>query len=207
MAEKTSDQFYFIGNNLGIDFVNTLVSDGEKPVDLLASFADFVHWLSALQVIEAAQAKEFLKRWSDSPESATAFQQVVEFREVLKQLFERIVHGRTIQQKSIDAINALLRLQLGYAELRRVKGGFEKRFHSSLDEPLHLILPIAEAACDLIGYGDLSLIKQCENPPCVLFFYDTSKNHARRWCSMNLCGNRAKAAAHYQKRKLAAKAK
>ena len=47
--------------------------------------------------------------------------------------------------------------------------------------------------------ADLSLVKACQNPQCVLFFYDTTKNHARRWCSMAACGNRAKVAAHYQR--------
>ncbi|WP_131727654.1 CGNR zinc finger domain-containing protein, partial [Mycobacteroides sp. H070] len=42
-------------------------------------------------------------------------------------------------------------------------------------------------------------IKQCAHPHCVLFFYDTSKNGARRWHSMATCGNRAKAARHYAK--------
>jgi len=42
-------------------------------------------------------------------------------------------------------------------------------------------------------------VKACQNPQCVLLFYDTTKNHARRWCSMAACGNRAKVAAHYQR--------
>ena len=51
----------------------------------------------------------------------------------------------------------------------------------------------------VLCYADLALVKKCENPVCVLFFYDTSKNHSRRWCSMSVCGNRMKVAAHYQR--------
>jgi hypothetical protein len=36
----------------------------------------------------------------------------------------------------------------------------------------------------------------CEAGNCSLWFLDVSKGHARRWCSMAICGNRAKAAAH-----------
>jgi predicted RNA-binding Zn ribbon-like protein len=36
-------------------------------------------------------------------------------------------------------------------------------------------------------------IRRCAHPNCVLYFYDTSKNGTRRWCSMRTCGNRAKA--------------
>ncbi|MEL6323421.1 MAG: CGNR zinc finger domain-containing protein, partial [Pseudomonadota bacterium] len=42
-----------------------------------------------------------------------------------------------------------------------------------------------------------------EGPTCTLYFHDVSKNHKRRWCSMDICGNRAKAAAHRKARKAA----
>jgi len=56
--------------------------------------------------------------------------------------------------------------------------------------------PIAEAIGDLICNADFRLIRTCGAPTCTLMFYDRTKGHARRWCSMSICGNRAKAAAH-----------
>ncbi|MEV0618896.1 CGNR zinc finger domain-containing protein [Nonomuraea sp. NPDC050404] len=44
-----------------------------------------------------------------------------------------------------------------------------------------------------------SRIRHCAHPACVLYFYDTSRNGARRWCSMEGCGSRTKAARHYQR--------
>lgn len=44
-------------------------------------------------------------------------------------------------------------------------------------------------------------IRRCGNPDCVLHFYDTSRNGTRRWCSMDGCGGRAKAARHYQRQR------
>jgi predicted RNA-binding Zn ribbon-like protein len=40
-------------------------------------------------------------------------------------------------------------------------------------------------------------IRRCAHPACVLYFYDTSRNGTRRWCSMQGCGSRAKASRHY----------
>jgi predicted RNA-binding Zn ribbon-like protein len=41
------------------------------------------------------------------------------------------------------------------------------------------------------------LLRRCANhDTCVLMFLDTSRSHTRRWCSMELCGNRSKVAAH-----------
>jgi predicted RNA-binding Zn ribbon-like protein len=60
---------------------------------------------------------------------------------------------------------------------------------------------IAESAVELLTQKDLALIKKCNDPICTLFFYDESKNHTRRWCSMDRCGNRAKASIHYRRKK------
>ena len=97
------------------------------------------------------------------------------------------------------AINEWLAHQTGHAELKRARCGFDKRFQAAFREPAQLLWPVAESACDLLCYADLALVKKCENPVCVLFFYDTTKNHSRRWCSMSVCGNRMKVAAHYQR--------
>ncbi|MEU8391161.1 CGNR zinc finger domain-containing protein [Micromonospora sp. NPDC048842] len=58
-----------------------------------------------------------------------------------------------------------------------------------------------------INYLDLlrqqpNRIRRCGNPACVLHFYDTSRNGTRRWCSMDGCGARAKAARHYQRQRV-----
>jgi len=79
------------------------------------------------------------------------------------------------------------------------RDGYETRQRRSIDQPDQLLAAIAASAAQLLGGDDLSLVKACQNPQCVLFFYDTTKNHARRWCSMAACGNRAKVAAHYQR--------
>jgi predicted RNA-binding Zn ribbon-like protein len=59
-----------------------------------------------------------------------------------------------------------------------------------------LLQPLAEAIADLVSHADFRLIRACEGSACTLMFLDKTKAHARRWCSMALCGNRAKVAAH-----------
>ncbi|HWP92512.1 MAG TPA: CGNR zinc finger domain-containing protein, partial [Thermodesulfobacteriota bacterium] len=114
-------------------------------------------------------------------------------------MVDRIVKGKPVPQATIDEINKLLSRRAGCKQLSRTRQGFEERFHPETDEPVHLIVQIAEFASDLLCNVDFSLIKKCGNPVCVLYFYDTSKNHARRWCSMSICGNRMKVAAHYKR--------
>jgi predicted RNA-binding Zn ribbon-like protein len=57
-----------------------------------------------------------------------------------------------------------------------------------------LLGPVAEAVAQLLAEGNFALVKQCEHPDCILWFYDRTKSHKRRWCSMAQCGNRYKAA-------------
>lgn len=63
--------------------------------------------------------------------------------------------------------------------------------------------PAWEAAVDYLRLlGDR--LRRCAHPACVLYFYDTSRNGTRRWCSMDVCGNRAKAGRHYARARRAA---
>ena len=64
-----------------------------------------------------------------------------------------------------------------------------------------MLWPITRAAADLLASSDLGFVRACSSPTCQWFFLDTSKNHHRRWCSMQLCGNRTKVRKFYAKKK------
>jgi predicted RNA-binding Zn ribbon-like protein len=193
------NRFFFIGNYLCLDFINTEMVMGGQPVDRLSGFGDLVAWLVQSQTLDGKQAEEFLGNWKSSREAESTFQDAVKLRASLREMAARLIEGKTVPQSTVAAINQWLAHETGYAELKRVRGGFEKRFQADFRKPAQLLCPVAESASDLLCYGDLSLVKKCENAACVLFFYDTTKNHSRRWCSMSACGNRMKVAAHYQR--------
>jgi predicted RNA-binding Zn ribbon-like protein len=68
---------------------------------------------------------------------------------------------------------------------------------------MHLLVPVAESAAWLLTRGEPGLVRRCDGEHCVLHFYDATKNRTRRWCSMDGCGSRAKAAAYYRRRRSA----
>ena len=198
-------KFYFVGNNLSVDFVNTqIIADGE-PKDLLESFVDFVAWARAANLLPAPQAATVLETWGSKPQAAQSLRDAKAFRETLRKMVQQSATGAEVEASTLSAINQLLREGNGYNEIVRGENGFEKRFHTAFHPPRQLLAPIAEAAADLLCYGNLANLRKCENPDCVLYFYDTTKNHRRRWCSMASCGNRAKAAAFYQRHSKKAK--
>lgn len=192
-------KFLFLGNRACLDFVNTEVVDGGRPVDLLGGCGDLVAWLSEAGLLEADAAEEALGRWDGTPEGERAFGRALSFRAALRGAFERVVEDEPVPREAVDEVNALLVGRLGRDELVGTGEGFERRFRWEAREAEHLLSPVADSAADLFSRDDPSLVKRCENPECVLFFYDTSKNHARRWCSMATCGNRMKVRAHLER--------
>ncbi len=195
-----TEKFHRIGNNLSLDFINTLVAENGAPKDLLKDFNDFAAWAIGADLIETSQAERLIKDWN--AELETALKDALEFREVLREMFVGLAHGKPVKNVTIAAINREIQNKSGAAEIRKNENGFEKFFRADYQKPRQMLAPIAESAADLLCYGDLSLIKKCEANDCVLYFYDTTKNHKRRWCSMSACGNRAKAAAFYRRAKL-----
>lgn len=200
-GERQDSAFFFVGNRLCVDFINTRVVENGRLVDLLGGPSDLAWWLAETGVLNGKEAEEASKEWEGGSQGLRVFEQALALREDLREIIEAIVGWEPVRQKAIDEVNALLRTRPGYPQLVRTPDGFEKRFRAVREESSDALVPVAESAVDLLaGKGPL-LLKKCENPDCVLHFYDTSKNHARRWCSMSGCGNRMKAQAHYRRRR------
>lgn len=195
---ESESKFYFIGGQLSLDFINTEVGIGES-VDFLADFADFVAWLQQAQVLDATESAAALSAWGQRPEAKRVLEQARELRSAIREMALRLAVGKEVASASVDVINRVLAQATGYYRLTRVRSGYELQFHSERTQAAHLLTPIAKSAAELLRDSEPLRIRQCGNPICSLYYYDTSKNRTRRWCSMALCGNRMKAAAFYQR--------
>jgi predicted RNA-binding Zn ribbon-like protein len=69
---------------------------------------------------------------------------------------------------------------------------------SGVDALIARTLAVAAAAQER---GEWERLKACRSEECVWAFYDRSRNRSRHWCSMGVCGNRAKTRAYRAKRK------
>lgn len=200
-APPSGGKFPMAANHRCLDFVNTELIEQGRRVDLLRQFADLVEWLEQARVLGGAQAKHLLRRWGRTSKAAEALSQALAFRRVLRDMTDDVVRGKRPSVAALAGINAVLRHHAAQVTLVRTPRGFERMVSFRPREPTDLLVPVAESASDLLCHGDLALILKCENPRCILYFYDTTKNHARRWCSMTVCGNRMKVAAHYRRRR------
>ena len=194
-------EFLFIGSNLSLDFVNTAIAVGGVPKDLLTDFNAFIAWTAAARLTDRDHAEAFARDWAGTSQASNFMEKARGFRSVLHEIVEKIEKGREVPVSALETINSHLREQVGYWQIKKTETGFDKIVHADFKRPEDLLVPIAESAADLLIYGDLVHLKKCEGELCVLHFYDTSKNHRRRWCSMAGCGNRAKAKAFYDRRR------
>jgi len=174
----------FVGDHLALDFVNTSFGVGADHQECLRSDAQVLDWLR-----RAGLPATPSKRCRPGALVAAA----LKLRNTAVQLVTARKTGRISE---IAVLNRILAAGSAYSELVWTQP--EKptlQLHNRLERVESLLVPVAQAVAVLLTEGDFSLVRQCESSDCVLWFYDHTKAHRRRWCSMALCGNRMKVAA------------
>lgn len=197
--EVTTIPFLFVGNVLWLDFVNTCILQDGQSLDLLPDCAALRQWLHSAGILTLEQTREIDAKWSES-DGQMALERVRAVRAFLRKTAEEAALKKEIPEESLSYLNALLRTDHRYRVLERRENRIVAVLRSAWESADDALLPVADSVVETLVSGDLSLLRKCENPQCVLFFYDTTKNHARRWCSMSACGNRHKQSAHYRRK-------
>jgi predicted RNA-binding Zn ribbon-like protein len=192
-------RFLWVGDLLCIDFVNSSQIIRHQQVDFVSDLPGLLQFLLESGTITPGIQTTLEKDWS-SFEKNRAVSAAHSFRATLRKLVSAILEKGDFDAVTSE-INESLSFQSGYNSIVKSTTGFELKMRRDFTLPDHLLVPIAESAAWLICHGDWKLVKTCSNPECGLFFYDVTKNHLRRWCSMQTCGNRSKVDA-YLKRKL-----
>lgn len=193
-----ASDFPLVGNLLWLDFVNTEpLRDGER-VDLLPRYEGLLAWLQAAAGLAPAEARR-AAAWRGRAEGQAALREAHALRAALRSGAERMAEGKGAGDEMVRAVNRVLASGPAYRELVREGRGWVSRVRAVTRPPAGLLLPVADSAAWLLERGDPSLVRRCGGSECVLLFYDTTRNRSRRWCSMDGCGSRAKAAAYYRR--------
>lgn len=186
------DGFLFVGNQLALDFLNTKLLLAEGPRELLTDVAALERWLVAAGVLESDRRPA----WRNSAEGRQFLKKLLDFREKLRAEIIRRESGSSISEAFLGELNRLLEKHPCRMAVQR--GGKDLSLGLVFEPraPEDAWAPIVAAAADLLSGIPQRRVRKCESPTCVVHFYDTSKKGARRWCSMNLCGNKVKVAAY-----------
>lgn len=182
---------YVLADEPVLDMLNTLATIDGVPWDFWQADADVQRWLVRLQWAEAGGIPVF--------DDGALLRAARELREVIRELVAARKQG---QAGNPAALNGFLRKAVSHPQLLwPASGAPQLERQRKVQTAEQLLSPLAEAAANLLVAGDFNLIRRCEHPECILWFYDRTKAHKRRWCSMALCGNRHKVA-EFRKRKL-----
>ncbi|MEW6643327.1 MAG: ABATE domain-containing protein [Pseudomonadota bacterium] len=172
-----------------LELLNTVPHVNGRPLELWTSDADVADWLVGHGWHDAAVVADV--------DIGGLLAAARALREVVRRLVTRRKHGEALDPAPL---NALLARGTSHLELVADANGIRLLRPREIRTPADLLVPVAEAAADLLVSGDFDLIRKCEDPTCTLWFYDRTKSHRRRWCSMAACGNRNKVAAFRQRR-------
>jgi predicted RNA-binding Zn ribbon-like protein len=191
-------KFYFRAGNLALDFVNTVgnrLSENERR-DYFRSPDEFIRWVAEAGLSSPGKNGRNVIAVRD-------VQKAIAFRESLYRLFLKEAQGKPPQPEDLRGLNGILAKHRSRMQLTRRNGGYEWRSGSSSSVDW-ILAQVAEAAAALLTSAELSNLKICQNETCGWFFVDRSRNLPRRWCSMEDCGNVAKARRHYGRIRTAA---
>jgi predicted RNA-binding Zn ribbon-like protein len=191
----------FIADSLGLDFLNSIATPVDTPVDWLDSGGGFLEWLAQAKLVPA-DALDALKARAMPGELDKVADQARELREWFRG-FVRKHAGRPLGPKALHELgplNRLLERDEAFSQILRHHhsdgGPLELQMMRRWRSPESLLLPIGEALAKFVCEEDFANVKACEGHSCTLVFADRTRRRARRWCSMAICGNRAKQAAH-----------
>jgi predicted RNA-binding Zn ribbon-like protein len=176
-----------LADHPALDLLNTrMMVDGQRR-DLLNSDADAARWLEQIGfgratdvVVGDGQLLARLRKLRDCIEGLLAARRENRVADpaALNAFLLRVVPQLVWEEAGAPVLDRLHQGDAGHQRLGR----------------------LAYAAAELLAEGDFSLVRKCESAECSLMFYDRTKSHKRRWCSMALCGNRHKVA-EFRKRR------
>ena len=194
-----------VGDAPGLDFLNSIATPVDTPVDWIADGEGYLRWLEQTGLVPPDVLHDMRARVPPAE-----FDRVADQARSLREWFRDFVRrhkGHALTAAAFSELEPLNDLLERDAVFNRIAVQPEEQAPFALQsvrrwpDPQALLLPVAQALAQLVCTEDFSQVKACEGSACTLFFADHTRGHARRWCSMALCGNRAKQAAHRHRRK------
>jgi len=189
--------FFFLGERLAVDLLNTVVVQDGRVRDLLQDPRDVAAWAEAAGALPHGALRG--SPAGQEPERLRGF------REMLRRGLVGWAAGGTTPSGLITLLNRHLARDPEVTEVTASRGKVVTRRRPGGTPLERLYGAVARSAAELLAGGEPRRLRKCANPSCRLMFYDGSKAGRRRWCSMRTCGGQAKARTFYRRRRQGAR--
>jgi predicted RNA-binding Zn ribbon-like protein len=179
--------WYWLGGRPALDFVNTRRERWRRDVETLVTPDDLGEWLLQAQLL--AEPMRVPRAVLDEAR---------ELREAIDATVVALRAGDRVPAGAVKHIDGWL-LRAGTRPLLTIEPGGvpELGERGPKDSPRRALGTIALDAARMLGNeAERDRVRICASETCSARFYDRSPAGARRWCSMRLCGNVAKARRH-----------
>jgi predicted RNA-binding Zn ribbon-like protein len=175
--------WYFIGGRPSVDFANTLRERWWRRVETLVTPNDLERWLMRARLLDGP-----------ADASAAMLESARWLREAIDGAFGRTIAGETPATSDLDAINEWLTHAPRPPRLMTSAGLVRLEEARPRDPVGHALGLLALDAAQILGdERHRPRLRICASETCSARFYDNSRAGRRQWCSMQTCGNVAKA--------------
>jgi predicted RNA-binding Zn ribbon-like protein len=185
-----------IGGDVALDFVNT--EDGDPPVECLRDYGDLVAWSVLVGLLSAEEGDRLVGEADLRPGDAeAAYRDALTLRGALYDVFRAVAENEAPASRDLEIVREYEREALSRGKLVQADSGFRWEWEDGRDLA-RMLWPVAHAAAGLLTSGNLDRLKLCAG--CYWVFLDASRNHSRRWCTMEVCGTDEKKRRYVAKR-------
>jgi len=183
-----------VGKELALDFANTASGRGTPTHrDHLVQPEHVIAWACHAKVLTAADGERALRALARNRRSAAnLLAGALALRDLIYAIGAAVAAKRAPEEKFVQQLTRMHGQCVSGARLVPLAGTFVWTWDPSKTPAEAILGPITLSALTLLTQSDLSRIKQCAGDSCGWLFFDTTKNKSRRWCEMEVCGNRAK---------------
>lgn len=182
-----------VGGALALDFCNTASGrDTDGRIDHLTAPEHLVDWCRHAGIVDADGEAHLQGRCADAAFGQDLLQRAVRLRDAIYGLDVALASRRDPDQRDVDILAAAHTACLTAGRLTTKDGAFGWSWRVEDTPAAALLGPIASSALELLTRGDQARLKRCGGHNCGWLFLDTTKSNNRRWCEMDVCGNRAK---------------
>jgi predicted RNA-binding Zn ribbon-like protein len=191
-----------IAGALCLELCNTIARRyTDAPVDYLPDYPALLRWAVHAGALDLSTGAELEQVAARRPRDGARVLAVTrELRTAIHTAFLAVVECGVPDQGAVALLDGHVRRAFAARRLISGSSGADWEWADG-DAPMRPLWPVALSAASLLTSPDLARVRECAGRAegCGWLFLDTGRGSGRRWCSMELCGNRSKARRHYHR--------